>query len=318
MTKSLSLSVMRFIPLGLTLGAFVLLVTWPFHFPVDPAFWSHAMDACHLPLFLGLTLVFHSYLRCWNRRAWLQKLAAGASAALLAIATEWLQPLVGRDDSIQDLINGFLGIVIAVFGLTVFKPNSSNPARVAWAMLTIGASLYVGWPAGQEWRGIQVRNANFPILGDFESAAELRVWYPQGGTTNRPTQISISSTLASRGHHSLQVQLGATDWPGVNFNAGEMDWSGYRTLAFDIHNSGATFDLILRVDDDGDCSRQDLRCLRGFPVTNGWNRLVVPVAELERAPKKRRLNMRAIRRLVLFSDGQAVPPSFFLDNVRLE
>ena len=309
---------MRFMPLVLTLGAFLFLVTWPFRFPVDPGFWSHAMDACHLPLFLGLTLVFHHYLRGWNHRFWTPRLTAGGIAALLAAVTEWLQPLVGRDDSLQDFFNGFLGITIAVTGLAAFKPGVSTRPRTVWAGLSLAAILYVGWPAWQEWRGISLRERNFPILGDFENPAELRVWYPQGGTSNRPTQIAISSARATRGRHSLQVQLGSTDWPGVNFNAGVMNFSGYRRLAFDIHNPGAMFDLILRVDDDGDCSRQDSRCLRGFQVTNGWNHLVVPVTELERAPKTRRLNLRAIRRLVLFSDGQAAPSLFWLDNVRLE
>ncbi len=309
---------MRFIPLVLTLGAFVVLVTWPFRFPVDPGFWSHAMDACHLPLFLGLTLVFHHYLRSWNQGFWLPKLAAGGIAALLAALTEWLQPLVGRDDSLQDLVNGFLGVGIAVTGLAVAKPRVSSLPRAAWAVCAIVAILYASLPAFHEWRGIRLRAGNFPILGDFEHAAELSFWYPQGGTSNRPTQISITSERATRGQHSLHVQLGKTNWPGVNFNAGEMNFSAYRTLAFDIHNPSTPFDLILRVDDDGDCSHQDARCLRGFQVTNGWNRLVMPVKELERAPKTRRLNLRAIRRLVLFSDGQAVPPSFLLDNVRLE
>lgn len=276
------------------------------------------MDAAHLPLFLGLTLVFHHYLGCWNRPAWLQRLVAGSIAVALALATEWLQPLVGRDDSLQDFANGFLGIIIAVTGLAVIKSRGSTLPRAVWAGLSLTAILYVAWPAWQEGRAIQLRARNFPILGDFENPAELRVWYPQGGTSNRTSQIDISSEHATRGQHSLQVQLGKTDWPGVNFNAGKMDFSGYHRLALDIHNPGGMFDLILRLDDDGDCSSQDTRCLHGFSLTNGWNHFTVPVTELERAPKTRRLNLRAIRRLVLFSDGQSVPPIFFLDNVRLE
>lgn len=297
----------------LTLGFF-----WPVRVRVDAAFWSHIFDMGHIPLLGWLVAVLLYALPERVQPVSRRYALAFVLAALFAAAVEILQPHFGRTRDLADFINGCIGAALALTGIAAWQRAGGHLWRGAHAAALAGAMAVALWPAYEEWRGIRWRQANFPSLGDFEDEAELKLWRAQGGSRGHPTNVSFTRANASHGEQSLRVAGGAGDWAGVNYSAGDKDWTSFRGLALDVFNPRAPFTLFVRVDDNGNCAKLADRFERGFELAQGWNRLRIAMPEIERGPKARVLNMRSIRRVAFFT-GSGEPQRFwFLDNVHLE
>jgi hypothetical protein len=305
-------SIFLHVSLALVVGVALF---WPIRFKVDSAFWERLMDGMHLPLFFAVTL--------WLEMLWpkseppIRILKIALTAIAIAGLVELIQPLTGRSDSIVDFRNGILGAVLGA--ITVLARIAKSKQRIAAAMFaTIAFAAASFWPAFQEWQGIQWRHSHFPLLGDFEATAELRVWTAQGGSSNSVSSVLQSSEHPSRGQLSLKVSCGAGSWAGVSFAAGGTDWSSHSKLIADLFNPADSFTLGIRVDDDGNCSKYGQRFDRELKMTNGLNHLLIFTADLEKGPSNRKLNLHAIHRLALFTGADQPARTFFLDNVRLE
>jgi hypothetical protein len=290
---------------------------WPVHFFQDSALWERLMDAAHLPLFFGITWYFHLLLPPDGRRGARVLKIAGAGACLAGLV-ELVQPLTGRSGSIVDFRNGVAGVLAGCVAVQVWQTRSARRWGPVLVLVVGGAFAWALWPAWLEGQGVLWRGRQFPLLGDFEAPAELRLWQAQGGEGKSLTEVHITAEHATRGAHALQVATGRGSWSGVNYVAGDRDWSARRILAADFFNPEAEFTLYVRVDDDGDCDRMGQRFDREWHLKPGSNRLEITTADLENGPQGRKLNLRAIRRVVFFTGQDQPGRTFFLDNVRLE
>ncbi len=297
----------------LTLGFF-----WPVHIRVDAAFWGHVFDVSHIPLIGWLAAVLHYALPERVQPAARRHGLAFLLAAAFAAAVEILQPCFGRTKSLDDFINGSIGAALALIGIAAWQRTGKWFWRGGHAAVLVAVMLVALWPACEEWRGIRWRQKHFPSLGDFENEEELKLWLPQGGSVGHPTNVSFTRARASQGEQSLRVVGGAGDWAGVNYAAGDKDWTPFRALAMDVFNPREPFSIFVRVDDDGNCAKLADRFERGFELARGWNRVRVPTAEIQRGPKERRLNLKSIRRLAVFTGDGEPQRLWFLDNVHLE
>lgn len=297
----------------LTLGFF-----WPVRVRVDASFWGHVFDVGHIPMLGWLAAVLLYALPQRVQPIARRHTLAFALAVGFAAAVEVLQPYFGRSKSLSDLINGAIGAGLALTGIAAWRRTGNWLWRSGHAVALASALAVALWPAFEEWRGIRWRQTHFPSLGNFEDETELKLWRAQGGSPGHPTNASLTRARASQGEQSLRVVGGAGDWAGVNYSAGDKDWTPFRALSLDVFNPREPFTLFLRVDDNGTCAAISDRFERGFEVARGWNRLRIPAAEIGRGPKERDLNLKSIRRLAVFT-GDAEPQRFwFLDNVRLE
>jgi hypothetical protein len=276
------------------------------------------LDSAHLPLFLGITCWLHALFPSSSRRLRL----AGPAIAAVAIAAlgELIQPFTGRSASLLDFRNGIFGVSAACAWIAV---REAQGPRIRYWLVASGSlllALIAALPAAQEWRGSRLRLLQFPLLGDFESESELRLWTPQGGEAagDFSTHIQFSPEHATHGNRALEVRTGQGSWAGVSYAAGDLDWSRYSRLMADFYNPGNSFQLGIRVDDDGDCQSYGQRFDREWTLTPGTNRLEIPIGEMELAPRGRKLHLQSIRRLVFFTGPNAPGRTFFLDHVRLE
>ena len=284
----------------------------PTHGDVNLEFTERLMDAVHVPFFAAVAIFLHHLnpagLATRPRRAF----AAGIAAAAMAAATEIIQPHTGRGGSFIDFINGVLGIALAV---AVCGGWGRGSGRLR-ALLIGGAALLFALialrPAWREFRGIVWRARHFPLLGDFESADEFRIWRVSEIEGDLPGAAGArSSAWATRGAYSMAVDIGPGSWPGVRLLAGGQDWRGYAVLALDVENPGDTFTLAVRIDDT--TSRDHAtRYNAALAITPGLSRIRIPLAET------RPLDLAHISRLVLFLDHPAAPRQFRIDHVRLE
>lgn len=303
---------------ALTLAVLTLGFFWPVRLRVDASFWGHVFDVGHIPMLGWLAAVLLYALPERVQPMARRQVLAFALAVAFAAAVELLQPFFGRSKSLGDVVNGALGAALALTGIAAWRRTGKWFWRGGHA-LALGATLLVAlWPAYEEWRGLRWRQKHFPSLGDFENDEELKLWRPQGGSRGHPTSATFTRALAAQGEQSLRVVGGVGSWAGVSYSAGDKDWTPFRALTLEVFNPRDPFTIYVRLDDDGDCARLADRFERGFELARGWNRLRISTAEIERGPQGRRLNLKAIRRVAVFT-GDGEPQRFwFLDSVHLE
>lgn len=306
------------IVLAFTLGLLTAAFFAPVRVRVDGLFWSRVFDVGHIPLLGWLAAVLLYALPARVQPDARRHLLAFTLTVGFAALVEILQPYFGRTKSLTDFINGSLGAGLALTGIAAWRRTGRWRWRGGHAVALAGALAVALWPAYEEWRGLRWRQKHFPTLGDFENQEELRLWHVQGGSRGRPTNISFTRARASEGEQSLRVVGGAGDWAGVNYAAGDKDWTPFRALTLDVFNPRDPFRLFVRVNDNGEGRTLADRFERGFELTHGWNHLRIPMLEIERGPQSRRLNLKSIRRLAIFT-GDGEPQRFwFLDRVHLE
>ncbi len=306
------------IALAFTLALLTAAFFGPVRVQVNGAFWSRVFDVGHVPLLGWLAAVLFYALPARVQPAARRHLLAFTLAVAFAGAVEILQPYFGRTKSMADFINGSLGAGLALTGIAAWR----RPGRWGWrgghAVAFAGALAVALWPAYEEWRGLRWRQKHFPSLGDFENEEELRLWRAQGGSRGHPTNIAFTRARASEGEQSLRVIGGAGDWAGVNYAAGDKDWTTFRALTLDVFNPRDPFRLFVRVNDNRGGRTLADRFERGFELQRGWNHLRISMAEIERGPQIHPLNMKSIRRVAIFT-GDGEPQRFwFLDRVHLE
>ncbi len=270
------------------------------------------MDSVHVPFFAGITVLFYFSMRPEFTSRTRRILFAAIAAISWAGAVELIQPYTGRSESIIDFRNGTAGVAFAALGLAFPR---GIPVIAAGVLAVYVATLQPAW---LELRGIHWRTSHFPLLGDFESDDEMKVWIAPDADDNKPcnTRLNRVELHASSGTHSLEVTAVGLGYPGVRYLAERQDWRAYSAFAFDVFNPGEPFDLSLRIDDSNSTNRSD-RYSAAIPLNAGWNHIRIPIAQIAGAPSARLLRLGSIERVVFFMDGNN-PRTFYLDRVRLE
>ncbi len=288
-------------------AALLALALYPFDFgPLDEPF-NRTLDAGHFLAFGLLALLAEGAARS---RGWRHPTVTVAVAMVaLAAAIELVQPALGRSATWLDLWNSVAGALVAL----AWRAASGRwrPAvALAGGVLFFAAAL----PAWQAWQGVFWQRSHFPVLGTFESGAELALWQARG----QGSRVVLSREVALEGEGSLRVESAPGDWGGVKYLAGGMEWRGHRALQLAIYNPGPEpFELELRIDDDRPAPGPRERFSRDIEIRPGWNRFTVELAEIERGPRHGPVDLGAIAKLLLVAERDDPPRLFYLDAVRL-
>lgn len=285
-----------------------------------PGFWHAFMDSGHMPAFAGLTLLFYFRSAQAQTRTLRESLLLSAITALgIALLIEIIQPYFDRSRSLDDFAAGATGTLFAIGGILLWRFTPLRLWRVSYGIACTVAALFLAIPMFLEGAALVWQRANFPLLADFESHAQLRLWhaYPQREDTTA-ARASLARDFSSDGTQALLVDTLPGTYSGVVYSANGFDWSPYRTLAFDIFTPEPPFDLNLRIDDDRPCTDFDDRYNAALSLRSGWNSIRIPLAQIESAPRTRLLNLRAVRRMLLFTLPQREPRVFYLAHLRLE
>lgn len=263
-------------------------------------------NAAHAPAFFALSLIVLTLLRNCGASSSISSLRMRVFAIclVLGIGIEGVQALLGRDASAMDVLADALGTVA---GLACFT------ARGGRALIVCFVSLVAAW-APLAWCCAAYLNRywHFPVLAEFHSSLDLYFLR------------SETSSLELRSDGRLQVQFKSGDWPGVTIEEPQPDWTGYRSLLVELRNPGErSLPLIVRVHD---AAHERLRRQRLEDRYNGrfelapqtTRRLEIPLTTIETAPEDRRMDMRHIAGIVIFTRAEFIGACVDIDRIWLE
>lgn len=271
--------------------------------------WQHFSDFLHTPIFF-LSVIGIWYLLGETRNA---QLLAGGGCLLAATLIEVIQPIFGRSESMTDIQNGYLGILLALIVISLSRTRS----WVLSAILSPVLLFFFILPLGPAWkeRALQKRRvARLPLIADFEIPEDLKTF--AAIAEEEPKESLEKTSEAHSGQFALEIKTTPFQFSGAELRLESMDWSDYKALSFYVR-AEEPFSLQLRIDDWGDCSGFDSRFNLAVDLSAGWNHVEVPLSAIENAPAKRKLNIRQLRRMLMFREASQTVWTFVLDDLKL-
>lgn len=302
----------------LVMTLFIIVVMALFPFPRD--IYSHAlrasMNAGHFFGF-GILAWFIFKVLCRIGRGKYAYFVAAAATLVLVLLIEFIQPWFGRTASWHDVYLSLLGIATLLCIDYIWQAkNQFHWIKRISSLLGLTIALTVLYPAMIAWYGVIWHWQQFPQLGDFENKSELQFWRPNEVGKNA-SRIRISNDYAKLGEYSLQINAGKTRWSGVSYYAENANWSEFEFLSLHIYNPEKTFYLVVRIDDNADTTYLHDRFNRSYKILPGWQHIRIPLSEIQHSPRNRKMNMHAIRQMILFISSSQPTRTFYLDNVHL-
>lgn len=268
----------------------------------------------HIPFMFvfGLALVRLLYRTKLNPQ-WALPAIYGSVVITFAIATEHLQGYVGRTESLSDLLADLFGALLALLLVSRFQIDLGVKGRNIFSGLTIVIGIMVIIPpATIVYDDIVARN-QFPMIAGFEHRTELNRWKGSSG-------IWRSTERTTEGQYSLKFLLSTKKYSAISLKDFPSNWQDYRLLRFDIWSPRSSLPINVRIHDKeharGTGAYSD-RFNRSYRLTNGWNRILIDLSEVQYSPRERELNLKEIFRLLLFSHNLETSETLYLDQLIL-
>jgi hypothetical protein len=295
--------------------------------PDRTVFWEDVYHAGHVPLF-GMVAISILGL-CQARGAaldvpgpwWL----AFTLAVVLGGGTELLQIVQpGRDASFWHFLRDVAGAgsFLLVAATVQWKGRFVGPIRSA-------ARRGPAWAAAALMVGVAGLNlaATVTAYGERDLAYPT-LFTPDGSWWERQfveTHDSVLTPDARPEHVAIpsdqplaRLDLRPGTYPGVAFNEPYPDWRGARSLVLTfVSDLDVPLRLTIRVNDASHDNRFADRFNRALLIRPGVNRIVIPLDDVRRAPARREMDMRHIRRIMLFGYRLTEPTHVYLGPLRL-
>lgn len=279
----------------------------------DPRSLKELWNLGHFFFFVLLVLVLDSHLCSTGRSVFFRIFAACLTSAVVGLSIELIQLNIdGRFFSWNDVITDLSGGAIALLWKTGRKfPGFRSILSGFVSIFIVVVNLVpVATALTDEYRS----HRDFPLLAGFESEAELSRW------ANGRVLLSMVSSPRLQGRYSAKIILTTDEYSGVALQYFPGDWSGRKSLAFNVFNPGQPISLHYRVHDylhRGDTQPYDDRFNGKTILEHGWNEIVIPLKDIIEAPRGRKMDVTKIRGFGIFVMKQTERHVLFLDNVRL-
>jgi len=268
-------------------------------------------NSLHAPAFALLAVLFYRTLIGLSWPPWRSAWVTCAVLVTVGVATEAAQYSVGRSFSLEDIAADSVGVAAG----TLWAMAATRPAKRARRLLRAGAVglLFLSVsPAPFHLVDTMRQYREFPVLGSFEHALERLRWHTCRAAMRRCNEH------ATDGDWSLQVDLRPGAFSGVGTGVLLGDWSGRGELIFDVElTEGPPLDWWLTIEDKQSRKTPDDRFERHWRLEPGRRQMIIPLADVQRGPAGRQLDLREIVLVQFFAVDLKEPRTLFLDNVRL-
>jgi VanZ family protein len=319
----------RYFSISLPIAAVLAILSFLhcFELPQNTCLWKAIGNAGHIPLFGLLSLVL---LRLSNltlssriRNPFFHYAIVLAAAALLGIFSETAQIFADRDADICDLGRDILG---AISFLGIRMPFDGRISlilnrwggRFRYLILTGSVFLFIIslYPLVLVAAAYLQRDREFPQICGFEAAWEKVFWIKHDTelTVTSPPEGWIETNRSRVG----KLRFDAVTYPGFHIQEPFPDWSGYDFLVFEIYSEIDTaIGLYFRLHDIRHNKDYDDRYNDFFRINPGYNEIVIPLENIENAPKLRKMEMTSIRSFGIFAYKPKEHFTIYLDGIRL-
>jgi VanZ family protein len=270
----------------LALGALLV----PLPVPVSVAPWRalvQDLENFGHPLTFALlgAVTFGAARAAFPAPAWRAPLLAVLVGLLLGAMTEWLQTLIGRDGSWEDIWGDMLGCVASVAWLAARSADGLRSRLPALAMRALSIALAVIAIAPLCW-----------TLAAYATRAQ-----------QAPVFWRHDSRLLQRFSH---VQQGR--FPALVVQEPPADWSGFRALVIEVVNpQSRPVEMALRVHDREHDETYADRFNAVLRLSPGPLKIRVPLDRVRQGPRGRQMDMQRIRGVAIF-----VASPELLENLR--
>ncbi len=289
--------------------------------PANTLLWNAVYDAGHAPLFGFIALSMLSLFRIVipNVPGPRLYLFAFVAATALGAVTELAQFFGSRDADPGDFIrNGAGAAAFLMFRRVLEKPPWGRLVlRAAAVVVAVALLLAVFMPVAARVIDYHGRDGSFPVLCEFESRWERTFVQPVAAGLE-PGALP-SRFGESAGRRGGRWTFYSRPWPGLVLREPYPDWTGYRTIRFEIWSElDRQVAMTLMVEDwrhePGSGDRARIR----FGVQPGWNLIRVELEEIRNAPPNRPIAMDQVAQVLLYTGRPEEPFTLWIDSIRLE
>lgn len=225
-----------------------------------------SFDFLHFPVFALLGFLISRT----SQRFEMRFLLVGV---LFPIAVEMLQPITGREASAADAFHGIVGALTGVIAERAVRRKDLYPFA-GIIILTILCEFPIALNWARELELVREQRSRLPVISDTTSEIDRHLWSPIGGE--------------------------GVAWKGESMRLNGLDLTGYRTLEFKFQPVEKELTLYIRIDDDKDCTEFTDRYNGEFHIAAHQEDLVIPFNEIESAPRGRTLNLKRVKRILIF------------------
>jgi hypothetical protein len=271
--------------------------------PYSTSLFRELWDLGHLFFFIAFVVLLN---KKFPISGWKYGLKLSIFVFLLGCLIETLQHFTGRNSNWLDVFHNLLGAWLALFFL-----QKANPWVWAGRLITAAFLLPIAYSvlltAGSQYH----LSHQFPLLANFESVMDSHAW--KGNVERIPF-------ASKQNQYVLKIHFTTEKYSTVSFGEFFNSWHGYEFLSMDIYNpSEKPLDINLRINDvpHKANNRFEDRFNRRIQLISGWNSIVIPIVDIQKAPAQRQLQLDAIASLAIFTMHLSEPQDIYLDNVLL-
>jgi VanZ family protein len=294
--------------------------------PGDSKLMGEMQNTAHSVVFALLAWLALSLMR--QRRqlktshAFLPYLAAFAICLLVGVAIELAQALIHRDADAWDVLRDVAGVT-AFLGLyslwdrhNIYAQAGASKIKILVAAASVSVLLAALFPAAKITYAYVGRELAFPVLMDFTSR-----WHGSFVSTNH-AQLNVVAApqdwQAASGKLVAKLTLHKARYPGIECKDLHPDWTGFTDFSMSIFSPNPTpFPLIIRIHDQKHTFAMNDRFNRRLLIVPGENVIRIPLAAIQAAPARRRMDMQAIKAVILFAPGLKQDTTVYLREIRL-
>jgi hypothetical protein len=280
----------------------------------------------HLPLFFVVAAAVHRFLKVSPKQlshSILSYLIVAAIGIVLALGTEMLQLMVGRDAELEDVLRDVSGVLIYLaFNYAVsrwklrrtgraFYPSSMIPLFVAVLLTVLSSMSLLTWVTASLHR-----NSQFPVLCAFESPLDLKFVSPLDANL---TIVDPPPGAAFGEGKCGYLELRPALYPGITIWETCPDWSSYDSLEFRVFNPGKdSVMLSIRIDDRFQNGDYYDRFQEGRLLRPGTSRVTISLQDVRLSPRQREMDMRNIDSVWLYFTNLRDTIVLFVDDIELK
>ncbi len=264
----------------------------------------------HIGYFFLLTASLLPYLQRYFPALTSRLTAALLITLLLSVVIEMVQLTVGRQASIDDLLNNLLGSLLALY---IFQLRLLLSSRIKLGLISL-LTLLLLWsltPLLSIAADTAIAHHKHPIIADFETPFEQSRW-----ESKSPLEI------IQRKSKQLLAHIDSSEkYPGLTLIPRVSDWRGYAFFQFEMYNSSdQIWPLYFRINDRLHNKRGNHyndRYNTKMQLKPGWNRFQVSLQQVKQAPTKRTMDMARISGVTFYFMSGSPLKTIRLDNLIL-